>query len=184
MTKFIIGALLIGLIILPTNPAQAGAGKPELQLSERIDISIPRLAPVQPPPRALNLRSSPRVRESIIRELVLLKGTSMLGTDYVLGANDSEAVDCSALVQQMFGSAGIELPRTSRELAAVGTAVRASDLAPGDLLFYRWGKRGLHVGVYMDDGVILHASTGRREVVMSRLNKAWQRRMVTARRPI
>ena len=108
----------------------------------------------------LTLVASTNVGQSIIRELVLLKGRAMLGTRYAYGLNEVDAVDCSALIQQLFQSAGIELPRTTHDLASVGEPVSSQSLQPGDLLFYRWKKHGLHVAVYAGDGIEIHASTG------------------------
>lgn len=166
-------------------PVQASVPIPRLQWSEH--LSAPRaVAPVQATRPAISLRLEEDASESLIRELVLAKGEELLGTDYVYGADadSEEAVDCSSLVQRMFRSAGIRLPRTARELVRTGHAVRGRAFRPGDLLFYRWGRSGLHVAVYLPGDRILHASSSRREVVVSRLNATWSRRMVTARRLI
>lgn len=184
MNPAFLRALLFCLTMPVTVPALAHIGTLDYRLGTHLYAEVRTSASEASTATPLHLQTATQVRDSIIRELVLLKGTAMLGTDYVLGANRDDAVDCSALVQQMFGSAGIELPRTSRELVSVGRPVRVSELAPGDLLFYRWGRRGLHVGVYMAEGMILHASTGRREVVMTALNQKWNRHMVAARRPM
>jgi cell wall-associated NlpC family hydrolase len=130
----------------------------------------------------VHLKASADIRQSIIRELVMLKGQAMLGTSYVYGANDADAVDCSSLIHQMYQNAGIDLPRTSRGLVVIGEAVMAYSLLPGDLLFYRWKKHGLHVAIYAGDGLVLHASPGKQKVVMTALNKTWRRHLVAARR--
>ena len=166
-------------------PVQANVPVPRLQWSEH--LAAPRaVPPVQTTRPGISLRLEEDASESLIRELVLAKGEELLGTDYVYGADaDSEdAVDCSSLVQRMFRNAGIRLPRTARELVRTGRAVRGRQFRPGDLLFYRWGRSGLHVAVYLPGDRILHASSSRREVVVSRLNATWSRRMVTARRLI
>lgn len=130
----------------------------------------------------LALKSSEDIGQSIIRELVLLKGEAMLGTPYSYGSNEAKAVDCSALIQQLFQNAGIELPRTTRDLATIGEAVSSNELQPGDLLFYRWKKHGLHVAIYMGDGFVIHASPSERSVVITELNKTWDHHFVAARR--
>ena len=176
--------LFVGASLLASPAAQANVPIPRLQWSEHL---APSARPVGPAPVAtpgITLRMEENAGESLISEVVLAKGHELLGTDYVYGADRDDAVDCSSLVQRMFRSAGMELPRTARELAHSGQAVRKGDLVPGDLLFYRWGRSGLHVAVYLPGDRILHASTSRREVVVSPLNKTWTRRMVTARRLI
>lgn len=182
MTTRLFTRCALVLMMFATAPSLAGELPLQLRLSDGLGFHASVPAAVVETQPALQLLASTDVNESIIRELVLLKGEAMLGTDYVLGGNGGDAVDCSALVQLMFRSAGIELPRTTGELVSVGTAVKQAQLEPGDLLFYRWKRRGLHVAVYVDEGRILHASPGQREVVVTALNEAWQRRLVTARR--
>lgn len=177
--RALIASLLTAVLAAGTTQAQAANG---LTLAERIDPTWTRTAAHAPARTALALQLSDDVGPSIVRELVLIAGHHMLGTEYVFGANRDDAVDCSSLVQRIFRSAGLELPRTSRELVAIGEPVPRGDYAPGDLLFYRWGPSGLHVGVYLDDDRILHASSSQREVVVSELSPAWEQRMVAARR--
>ncbi len=178
---------LLGLLLMTgaaLAPAQARLHGPDLQLSERLALGpMQDFAQASSSPR-LALRLSDEIGGSLIRELVLARGEEMVGTDYVYGADRDDAVDCSSLVQRMFRSAGIEVPRTTREMTRVGSKVKSGELAPGDLLFYRWGPSGLHVAVYLPGDRILHASSRNGEVVVSQLNAAWQRRMVTARRLI
>lgn len=165
------------------TPAQANVPIPRLQWSEHL-ASTRAVAPVQTARPGISLRLEEDAGDSLIRELVLAKGHELLGTDYVYGSNREDAVDCSSLVQRMFRSAGIKLPRTARELVRTGRAVAGRRFRPGDLLFYRWGRSGLHVAVYLPGDRILHASSSRREVVVSPLTSTWSRRMVTARRLI
>ena len=176
------------LVLLTTGlaaPAQANVPIPRLQWSDHLEAPRAfKAAPMVTP--GITLRMEQDANESLIRELVLATGHELLGTDYVYGADTEreDAVDCSSLVQRMFRSAGINVPRTARELVRSGRAVRNREFAPGDLLFYRWGRSGLHVAVYLPGDRILHASSSRREVVVSPLNSTWSRRMVTARRLI
>lgn len=153
------------------------------QLSEHLaDWHRAAAGASQPASAPVELRTSSSVGQSIIRELVLLKGRAMLGTPYGYGSNDVDAVDCSALIQQLFESAGITLPRTTRDLASIGEPVSSHSLRPGDLLFYRWKKHGLHVAVYAGDGMVIHASPGARSVVITALNHTWKHHFVAARR--
>lgn len=133
---------------------------------------------------AVALELTEDASDSIVRQLVLLTGWDLLGTDYVFGGDTEAGIDCSALVRRMFRSAGIELPRTAREIADIGRPVQRDDLVAGDLLFYRWGRSGLHVAVYLPGDRILHASSGQGEVVMTALTEAWDKRLVAARRVI
>ncbi len=158
----------------------AGAA-PELRLSTTLAA-----APLAPAgraslPPALRLRLADDVRTGI-GALLLDKALSMLGTEYALGRNDGDAVDCSGLVQQVFRSAGLDLPRTADELLKTGVAVPRAQLRPGDLLIYRWKPRQLHVAVYVDDGYIVHASPSAGRVVVTELSGRWRRKLVAVRR--
>jgi hypothetical protein len=128
----------------------------------------------------------PGVPEPLLGQLdtqrVVLGALSMLGTRYKLGSRKSSAVDCSLLVQRIYGAIGLELPRTTREQIHLGEPVALSELRQGDLLFYRWQGRNLHVAIYMDHGHILHASPREGKVVMTAINPSWSRRLVAARR--
>lgn len=175
----------LGLLLLAGaafSPAQARLHGPDLQLSERLALAPLQTVAMQSSEPSLSLRFSDDIADSLIREVVLASGEALIGTDYVFGADREDAVDCSSLVQRMFRSAGIEVPRTTREMIREGSEVDSEDLAAGDLLFYRWGRSGLHVAVYLPGDRILHASSQQGEVVVSQLNSAWQRRMVGARR--
>lgn len=155
---------------------------PALKLSDSIQAPWVQAKHQAVAQYGIHLKSDQDIGSSLIRELVLYKGEEMIGTQYIYGANDENAVDCSSLVQQMFRSAGVQVPRTTREQIRIGQSVSMDELEPGDLLFYRFGPSGLHVAVYLDDGEVLHASTSQRKVTKSKLTGAWHRKLVTARR--
>ena len=71
------------------------------------------------------------------------------------GSNPDEGFDCSGLVQWCYGTAGIELPRTSREQFDWCEKISVDELKAGDLLFYQnessGGEIG-HVAIYIGDG--------------------------------
>lgn len=158
------------------------AAVPKLRLS--LNLQHHDTLPTTPLPPA-HLAIDGDVGDSIARWLVVARADELIGTPYRLGGDSEDDIDCSALVQQVFGEAGLSLPRTTRDLVRTGAKVAdRSDLRPGDLLFYRWGKRRLHVAVYAGDGEIVHASPGAQQVTRTRLNSAWDRRLVSVRRLI
>ncbi|HSW13596.1 MAG TPA: C40 family peptidase [Solimonas sp.] len=120
--------------------------------------------------------------DSLETERVMLGAMSMLGTRYRLGSRSEQAVDCSLLIQRVYEAVGLDVPRTTREQIRLGTAVELEDLRKGDLLFYRWQRRQLHVAIYIDNGYILHASPREGKVVVTQLNPSWRRRLVAVRR--
>ncbi|RBM19538.1 hypothetical protein DEH69_10620 [Streptomyces sp. PT12] len=81
---------------------------------------------------------------------------AQLGKPYGWGATGPDAFDCSGLTQAAWRAAGVALPRTSYAQVDAGTRVSRAELAPGDLVFYYSGIS--HVGIYVGDGQIIHAS--------------------------
>lgn len=76
------------------------------------------------------------------------------------GSNPEEGFDCSGLVQWCYGTAGIELPRTSREQFDWCEEISVDELKAGDLLFYQnessGGEIG-HVAIYIGDDKVYEA---------------------------
>ncbi|CAN5633440.1 peptidoglycan hydrolase RipC [soil metagenome] len=80
-----------------------------------------------------------------------------VGSPYSWGAGGPSAFDCSGLVMWSFQQAGISLPHSSQALAAGGQPVSRGDLQPGDVInFY---SDASHTGIYVGDGMVVHAST-------------------------
>ena len=80
-----------------------------------------------------------------------------VGSPYSWGAGGPSAFDCSGLVMWSFQQAGISLPHSSQALAAGGQPVSRDELQPGDVInFY---SDASHTGIYVGDGMVVHAST-------------------------
>ena len=94
-----------------------------------------------------------------------------LGNPYVWGGTSlTKGADCSGFVKSVFGNFGVSLPRTSREQANTGTKISASDLQPGDLVFYAKGGRVNHVAIYIGGGQVIHASSPKTGIKISSYN--------------
>lgn len=96
-----------------------------------------------------------------LRQEVVDYALSFVGGRYVWGGNDPHTgVDCSGFTRYvMQKSAGISLNRSSTYQATQGRSISAEEMQPGDLIFYGKGKKINHVGMYIGDGQIVHAST-------------------------
>ena len=92
-------------------------------------------------------------------------------------------LDCSALVVAVYRDLfGLELPRSSEEMAQCGRRVDRDDLEPGDLVFFQPGPQTRHVGFYVGKGEFGHVSE-RGGIRISRLaEKYWKACYWTARR--
>ncbi|WP_318248344.1 C40 family peptidase [Geomonas agri] len=109
-----------------------------------------------------------------------------LGTPYRFGGEGADGIDCSSFVQQVFHANQIDLPRTAREQINVGSDVPAGELRKGDLVFFQtYAEYPSHVGIYLGDGKMIHASSGKGEVTISDMNSDYYRpRYLGAKRVI
>jgi cell wall-associated NlpC family hydrolase len=92
-----------------------------------------------------------------------------LGKPYRFGAAGPSAFDCSGLTLQAWKAAGVTLPRVSEQQIRVGKVVAKADLQPGDLVFFYDASAPSHVGLYVGNGVILHAPRPGKAVEYSKL---------------
>jgi cell wall-associated NlpC family hydrolase len=88
---------------------------------------------------------------------VIQAALSRIGAPYSWGGSGPNAFDCSGLVMWAFQQAGISLPHSSQALARGGQPVSMDQIQPGDLVTYY--SDASHVGIYIGDGMMVHAST-------------------------
>lgn len=105
------------------------------------------------------------------------------GVPYRYGGTTKQGVDCSAYIQHVFRDSFAEiLPRTTLQQAKQGVAVKRSELQTGDLVFFNVSRRTKHVGVYLEDGRFLHASTSKGVIISQLNNPYWKKRYWMSRR--
>ena len=112
------------------------------------------------------------------------KAYGFLGTRYRFGGSSTRATDCSGFVQQVFREMNISLPRTAREQYEIGNEVSPGDLQKGDLVFFHtYAHYPSHVGIYLGNSRMIHASSRDRRVVISTMNTPYYRsRFIGAKR--
>lgn len=93
-----------------------------------------------------------------------------IGSPYSWGASGPGAFDCSGLVMWAFQQAGIYLPHSSYAQAAGGQPVSMDSIQPGDVISYY--SDASHVGIYVGDGMMVHASTFGIPVAVVPMNNA------------
>ena len=80
------------------------------------------------------------------------------GNPYVYGGTSlTNGADCSGFVMSVFQNFGYSLPRVAAAQCDASVKKAASELEPGDLVFY--GSPVYHVALYIGDGKVIHAST-------------------------
>lgn len=139
--------------------------------------------PVARPGRSPDPSSSPESR--VPGDDVIGTALALRGTPYRNGGADLAGFDCSGFVWYVFARHGLALPRTVAEQYEVGGRVKAEELQPGDLVFFRTAGRGAsHVGIALGVDAFVHAPSSAGVVRVERLSASyWSSRYLGARRP-
>lgn len=92
---------------------------------------------------------------SVEAGIAVAAALSRQGLPYVWAAEGPDSFDCSSLMMWAWAQAGITIPRNSAAQAGL-PEVSLDQLQPGDLVTYY--SPVSHVGMYVGDGKVLHAS--------------------------
>ena len=135
--------------------ALADPGPPPPPIPNAVEPTDPAIIamPGQPPADA----GMPPAESSGDGVAVVQAALTRVGSPYSWGATGPSAFDCSGLIKWAFLQNGKSLPRSSQALAQGGQPVAESELQPGDIVtFY---SDVSHAGIYIGDGMMVHAST-------------------------
>ena len=110
--------------------------------------------------------------ENDLRSEIVTYALQFVGNRYKYGGtNPTTGVDCSGFTSQgMRHAAAVELPHSAGGPSRMGRQVSSSEMRPGDIICYGSGKRINHVALYIGNGQIVHASTERTGIKVSRWN--------------
>ena len=130
------------------------------------------------PPRAFSVSKYESMEVSLMQAYRDWKGTP-----YRIGGRSSAGVDCSSFVSIVFDNYfGLKLPSSTRRLMGRGEGVRRRSIRTGDLLFFKTGRRTLHVGILVEDNEFLHASSSQGVMLSDLSEEYWANRYMGARR--
>jgi len=129
---------LPAVLAAPEPPAALAAPEPRAEIAALAAL---------PSPSAGSSAGATAVQAALTR----------IGSPYVWGGGGPGAFDCSGLVQWAFAQAGVFLPHSSYALAAGGQPVSVDQMQPGDVVTQY--SDASHVGIYVGDGLMVHAST-------------------------
>jgi len=107
------------------------------------------------------------------------------GAPYRYGGIAPGPTDCSGLVLAAYRDCGFHLPRTAAAQFTVGYPVPLDQLAVGDRLYF-FSNEGYiaHTGIYIGNGLFVHASSRRGYVGVDSLRSGFYlRHLAGARRP-
>jgi lipoprotein Spr len=135
-----------------------------------------------------SLQASQDEFESMVRNLdvksrLMDQYANWKGVRYRLGGDTKRGIDCSAFVQRTFREQfGLELPRSTWEQQETGKSINRGQLRTGDLVLFRAGSTGRHVGIYIGNNQFVHASTSSGVTISSMNEPYWNKRYNEARR--
>ncbi|NLM76508.1 MAG: SH3 domain-containing protein [Ruminococcaceae bacterium] len=112
-----------------------------------------------------------------------------LGVRYVYGSHSMSGMDCSGLTYWAYRQVGISVPRSSGSYYNAGSGVSYSNMRAGDVIAWdtrtRDGRTSIsHVGIYVGNGNMIHASSRLGRVVVQNVREyqSWGCKIVTIRR--
>lgn len=119
---------------------------------------------------------SSMVQDTKLRDALIKESFTFLDMPYKLGGSGNTSIDCSTLTKLVYRSIGISLPNTSCLQFKEGEQVSKEALAEGDLIFFN--SRGFigHVGIYIGNGLFIHASSNEGKVTIASLENSYFRR--------
>lgn len=136
-------------------------------------------APVAQGPGRIMLE--PRAPDAVVGGAIADVAMGMVGTRYRYGGTDPlEGFDCSGLVHYAYGQAGYEVPRTARELFRAARKIAVGEADPGDLMFFQDQTKLSHVGIYVGDGLFVHAPASGQNVSIARLDAPYYQQHLVA----
>jgi cell wall-associated NlpC family hydrolase len=90
---------------------------------------------------------------SVAKQHAVLSAVSQLGVPYrYLAAEPGVGFDCSGLTIWAYGSAGVEIPRVSRDQINGATAIERDEAEAGDLVYYPG-----HISIYLGAETMIHS---------------------------
>jgi murein DD-endopeptidase / murein LD-carboxypeptidase len=104
---------------------------------------------------------------------------SLLGIPYQYGGRTPAGFDCSGFVNYVFSNFGIELPRSSPELAMVGMEIPIDSCRKGDIILFAGSNKATrpvgHAGIVITEGseplkFIHSATSNHRGIVITALD--------------
>ena len=107
--------------------------------------------------------------EASVNSAIVATAHGFLDTPYLWGGMTNKGIDCSGFVQTVYRVHGYTMPRDAHDqFAALEQQVERENLEPGDLIYLGVTPDKItHVGMFIGDNKVIHASGGATVVVQS-----------------
>lgn len=141
----------------------------------------PQAPPAADPGR---VHVEPRAAEAHAGTAIADLARNLVGAKYRYGGTKpGEGFDCSGLVFYTYAQAGYKVPRTSQEQFRAARKISLGSAGAGDLMFFQDEAKLSHVGIYLGDGLFVHApASGERVAVASLDTPYYQQHLIAVGR--
>jgi len=147
------------------------------------ESSAPEARPASPPALEARPWEDAPLPAALNRDRVLLEIVGLLGVPYTYGGTGKDGMDCSSFTETVYAATGMQIPRSTADQFAEGTAVGRDRLRFGDLVFFGdGGDTPTHVGIYIEDDLFAHASVTYGVIISSLGTTYYRDRFIGARR--
>ena len=134
---------------------------------DRLEKLRARLGP-PPSKSSLYIGNCPPVYAAGAAGIAVKTACAQIGKPYVWASGGPDSFDCSGLTQYAWKAAGVSLTHFTGAQWTEGAAVSKANLRPGDLVFFYSDLH--HVGMYVGNGLLVHASRAGIPVKMARID--------------
>jgi cell wall-associated NlpC family hydrolase len=106
---------------------------------------------------------------------------AMIGVPYRYGGDHPETgFDCSGLVYYSYSMSGLTVPRTSQAQFRAARKIALANVARGDIMFFQDQEKLSHVGIYVGEGMFVHAPSSGRAVSLASIDSPYYQRNLVA----
>ena len=155
------------------------------EAAEAVGLKSITVTSTQRPSRAqaeamlTNIENNRNIRYKWAGQQVIDLAKQYIGVRYVYGGTTPNGFDCSGFVQYVYRQMGVKLNRVAEDQAKNGVYVAKEDLKPGDMVFFKKPGRAIHhVGLYVGNGMYIHAPYTGRTICIEPMTRYYTARRV------
>jgi cell wall-associated NlpC family hydrolase len=123
-----------------------------------------------------NFNSEPEKVWGLRLKIVKL-AESLKGIRYRYGGSEIYGFDCSGFVKYVYGSFGIDIPRTAKKQGKIKHKAKFDKAKPGDILIFKISRKKWHSGIYVNKIYFLHSPNGRGYVRREKYGGYWMKKL-------